>query len=75
MTDLHWNPFNDEELAVGTDVGLINFWRVTRDDGPRNEMQPEKVMHVGGEKVGHCAKTVQCVSVLTLFSMYYLFHV
>ncbi|VDO86205.1 unnamed protein product [Heligmosomoides polygyrus] len=51
VTDLHWNPFNDEELAVGTDVGLINFWRVTRDDGPRNEMQPEKVMHVGGEKV------------------------
>ncbi|KAK6036377.1 WD domain, G-beta repeat protein, partial [Cooperia oncophora] len=49
--DLHWNPFDDEELAVGTDVGLINFWRLTRDDGPRNEMAPEKVMNVGGEKI------------------------
>ncbi|KAK6047817.1 hypothetical protein COOONC_14679 [Cooperia oncophora] len=51
VTDLHWNPFDDEELAVGTDVGLINFWRLTRDDGPRNEMAPEKVMNVGGEKI------------------------
>ncbi|PIO68695.1 WD domain, G-beta repeat protein [Teladorsagia circumcincta] len=51
VTDLHWNPFDDEQLAVGTDVGLINFWRLTRDDGPRNEMHPEKVMNIGGEKV------------------------
>ncbi|WKY01111.1 hypothetical protein Q1695_015259 [Nippostrongylus brasiliensis] len=51
VTDLHWNPFDDEELAVGTDVGLINFWRLTSEDGPRNEMQPHKVMHIGGEKI------------------------
>uniref|UniRef100_A0A7I4YBI6 Coronin n=1 Tax=Haemonchus contortus TaxID=6289 RepID=A0A7I4YBI6_HAECO len=51
VTDLHWNPFDDEQLAVGTDVGLINFWRLTRDDGPRNEMHPEKVLNAGGEKI------------------------
>ncbi|KIH63978.1 WD domain, G-beta repeat protein [Ancylostoma duodenale] len=51
VTDLHWNPFDDEQLAVGLDVGSINFWRLTRSDGPRNEMQPEKVMNLGGEKV------------------------
>ncbi|VDM51798.1 unnamed protein product [Angiostrongylus costaricensis] len=51
VTDLHWNPFDDEELAVGTDVGLINFWHLTTDDGPRNEMQAEKVLNMGGNKV------------------------
>ncbi|KAE9417933.1 hypothetical protein Angca_003252 [Angiostrongylus cantonensis] len=51
VTDLHWNPFDDEELAVGTDVGLINFWHLTTDDGPRNEMQPVKVLNMGGNKV------------------------
>ncbi|KAJ1372689.1 hypothetical protein KIN20_034904 [Parelaphostrongylus tenuis] len=51
VTDLHWNPFNDEQLAVSTDVGSINFWRLTTTDGPRNEMQPEKVLNMGGNKV------------------------
>ncbi|EPB71510.1 WD domain, G-beta repeat protein [Ancylostoma ceylanicum] len=51
VTDLHWNPFDDEQLAVGLDVGSINFWRLTRSDGPRNEMEPEKVMNLCGEKV------------------------
>ncbi|KHJ95615.1 WD domain, G-beta repeat protein [Oesophagostomum dentatum] len=51
VTDLHWNPFDDEQLAVGLDIGAINFWRLTRNDGPRNEMKPEKVMNLGGEKV------------------------
>ncbi|VDM76824.1 unnamed protein product [Strongylus vulgaris] len=51
VTDLHWNPFDDEELAVSLDVGLINFWRLTKFDGPRNEMEPEKIMSLGGEKV------------------------
>lgn len=51
VTDLHWNPFDDEQLAVGLDVGSINFWRLRRSDGPRNEMEPEKVMNLGGEKV------------------------
>ncbi|KJH45880.1 WD domain, G-beta repeat protein [Dictyocaulus viviparus] len=51
VTDLHWNPFNDEELAISTDVGIVNFWRLRVDDGPRNEMQPEKVMNVGREKI------------------------
>ncbi|ETN78446.1 hypothetical protein NECAME_02883, partial [Necator americanus] len=51
VTDLHWNPFDDEQLAVGLDVGSINFWRLSRSDGPRNEMHPEKAMKLGGEKV------------------------
>ena len=51
VTDLQWNPFDDEQLAVGTDSGVINLWRLTRADGPRNEMQPEKQIKISGEKV------------------------
>ncbi|CCO25661.1 Coronin-7 [Caenorhabditis elegans] len=51
VTDLHWNPFDDEQLAVGTDCGQINLWRLTTNDGPRNEMEPEKIIKIGGEKI------------------------
>ncbi|PAV63432.1 hypothetical protein WR25_08397 [Diploscapter pachys] len=51
VTDLQWNPFDDEQLAVGTDSGVINLWRLTRADGPRNEMQPEKQIKISGEKI------------------------
>ncbi|KAJ1354746.1 hypothetical protein KIN20_011761 [Parelaphostrongylus tenuis] len=51
VTDLHWNPFNDEELAVSIDTGSINFWRLTTNDAPRCEMQPERVLSMGGNKI------------------------
>ncbi|CAI5444452.1 unnamed protein product [Caenorhabditis angaria] len=51
ITDLQWNPFDDEQLAVGTDCGQINLWKLRRSDGTRSEMEPEKVLKIGGEKI------------------------
>ncbi|EGT60188.1 CBN-POD-1 protein [Caenorhabditis brenneri] len=51
VTDLQWNPFDEGQLAVGTDCGQINLWRFTSEDGPRNEMEPEKTIKIGGEKI------------------------
>ncbi|CAB3401763.1 unnamed protein product [Caenorhabditis bovis] len=51
VTDLQWNPFDDEQLACGTDCGQINLWRLTTNDGHRNEMQPERIIKIGGEKI------------------------
>lgn len=28
LTDLHWNPFRNDELAVGLENGLVNIWRI-----------------------------------------------
>lgn len=51
VTDLQWNPFDAEQLAVGTDCGEIKLWRLTDSDGPRNEMEPEKTVKICGEKI------------------------
>ncbi|CAD6187798.1 unnamed protein product [Caenorhabditis auriculariae] len=51
VTDLQWNPFDDGQLAVGTDAGILNIWRLSREDSHRNEMEPELSMKVGGEKI------------------------
>ncbi|CAI2349371.1 unnamed protein product [Caenorhabditis sp. 36 PRJEB53466] len=51
ITDLQWNPFDAGQLAVGTDCGQINLWRFTDADGPRNEMEPERTIKIGGEKI------------------------
>ncbi|EFO94400.1 CRE-POD-1 protein [Caenorhabditis remanei] len=51
ITDLQWNPFDESQLAVGTDCGQINLWRFSESDGPRNEMEPEKTIKIGGEKI------------------------
>ncbi|CAI4229179.1 unnamed protein product [Auanema sp. JU1783] len=51
VTDLKWNPFDDGELACGTDAGVINIWNFSKTDGARNEMEPSKVISIGGEKV------------------------
>ncbi|PIC40550.1 hypothetical protein B9Z55_011851 [Caenorhabditis nigoni] len=51
VTDLQWNPFDESQLAVGTDCGQINLWRFSESDGPRNEMEPEKEIKIGGEKI------------------------
>lgn len=51
ITDIQWNPFNDGELAVGTDGGILNIWRLSPNDGPRNEIEPSVVLRMAGEKI------------------------
>ncbi|CAJ0942073.1 unnamed protein product, partial [Mesorhabditis belari] len=46
VTDLQWNPFNENELACGTDTGLINIWRLSKEDENRSEMSPARVLIV-----------------------------
>lgn len=48
---MQWNPFNDGELAVGTDSGILNIWHVSPEDGPRSEMEPVVMLRLGGEKI------------------------
>lgn len=51
VTDLQWNPFDDSQLAVGTDCGVVNIWQLKVDDGPRSEMLPAMTLKIGGEKI------------------------
>lgn len=28
---MHWNPFRNDELAIGLENGLVNIWRIPYD--------------------------------------------
>ncbi|CAJ0578648.1 unnamed protein product, partial [Mesorhabditis spiculigera] len=51
VTDLHWNPFDPTELGCATDEGSIVFWKFSKEDGPRNEMEPSKIVKLSGDKI------------------------
>lgn len=58
VTDLAWSPFDSSLLVVGTDVGVVNVWRIPdkkeggeEETKKRSDLSPEQELKLGGEKI------------------------